>query len=214
MKHEWKKHEKEIYMPKNKPEVVTVPEYKYFMIDGRGNPNNDEFSEVIGVLYSLSYAVKMMPKKGFVPEGYFDYTVYPLEGVWDLAEEARGLQKLDKDSLIYTVMIRQPDFVSEELALDVIESVKKKKPHRLIESVRFGTSEDGLSIQMMHMGPYDEEPQSFAMMEDYCEKMNMKRTSMIHREIYISDIRKTAPEKLKTVLRFKAEATLCKQETR
>jgi hypothetical protein len=207
MKHEWKKQEKEIYMPKNNPEVVTVPEYKYFMIDGRGNPNNEEFAETIGVLYALSYAVKMMPKKGFTPEGYFDYTVYPLEGVWDLAEEARGLEKLDKDSLIYTAMIRQPDFVTEELALDVIKSVKHNKPHRLLENVRFGTLEDGLCIQMMHIGPYDEEKVSFAMMQDYCEKMNMKRTSMIHREIYISDTRKTAPEKLKTVLRFKAEAS-------
>jgi hypothetical protein len=206
MKHEWKKQEKEIYMPKNKPEVVTVPEYKYFMIDGRGNPNKEEFAETIGVLYALSYAVKMMPKKGFTPEGYFDYTVYPLEGVWDLAEEARGLEKLDKDSLIYTVMIRQPDFVTEELAIDVIKSVKHNKPHRLLENVRFGTLEDGLCIQMMHIGPYDEEKVSFAMMQDYCEKMNMRRTSMLHREIYISDTRKTSPEKLKTVLRFKAEA--------
>ncbi len=207
MKHEWKKQEKEIYMPRNKPEVVTVPEYKYFMLDGRGNPNKEEFSEVIGVLYSLSYAVKMMPKKGFTPEGYFDYTVYPLEGVWDLAEEARGLDKLDKDSLIYTAMIRQPDFVTEELAADVINSVKHNKLHRLLENVRFGTLMDGLCIQMMHIGPYDDEPQSFATMQDYCEKMNMRRTSMIHREIYISDTRKTAPEKLKTVLRFKAEVS-------
>lgn len=205
MKHEWKKHEKEIYLPKNKPEIVTVPEYKYFMIDGRGNPNGEEFSETIGVLYSLSYAVKMLPKKGFTPDGYFDYTVYPLEGVWDLAEEARGLHKLDKNSLIYTVMIRQPDFVTEELATEVINSVKKNKPHRLLENIRFGTLEDGLCIQMMHIGTYDDEPQSFAVMKDYCEKMNMIRTSMIHREIYISDVRKTEPVKLKTVLRFKAE---------
>lgn len=205
MKHEWKKHEKEIYLPKNKPEIVTVPEYKYFMIDGRGNPNGEEFSETIGVLYSLSYAVKMLPKKGFTPDGYFDYTVYPLEGVWDLAEEARGLHKLDKNSLIYTVMIRQPDFVTEELATEVINSVKKNKPHRLLENIRFGTLEDGFCIQMMHIDPYDDEPQSFAVMKDYCEKMNMIRTSMIHREIYISDVRKTEPVKLKTVLRFKAE---------
>lgn len=205
MKHEWKKHEKEIYLPKNKPEIVTVPEYKYFMIDGRGNPNGEEFSETIGVLYSLSYAVKMLPKKGFTPDGYFDYTVYPLEGVWDLAEEARGLHKLDKNSLIYTVMIRQPDFVTEELASEVINSVKRNKPHRLLENIRFGTLEDGLCIQMMHIGPYDHEPQSFAIMKDYCEKMNIIRTSMVHREIYISDVRKTEPEKLKTVLRFKAE---------
>lgn len=208
MKYEWRKQEKELYLPKSKPEAVTVPEYKFFMLDGKGNPNEEEFAEAVGVLYSLSYAVKMMPKKGITPDGYFDYTVYPLEGVWDLAEEARGLEKLDKNSLIYTVMIRQPDFVTDELAQEVIESVKLKKPHSMLETVKFGKMEDGLCIQMMHTGSYDNEPESFSIMEDYCKKMNMKRTSMIHREIYISDVRKTEPDKLKTVLRFKAELLL------
>ncbi|HRS21697.1 MAG TPA: GyrI-like domain-containing protein, partial [Clostridia bacterium] len=110
MKYEWKKQDKGLYLPKNQPEIVMVPPMRFFMLDGRGNPNNEDFADAIGVLYSLAYAVKMMPKKGAAPEGYYEYSVFPLEGVWDLAPEARELEVLDKDSLIYTIMIRQPDF--------------------------------------------------------------------------------------------------------
>lgn len=201
MKHEWKKQEKEIYLPKNKPEVINVPAYKFFTLSGEGNPNSEAFSEAIGVLYSLSYAVKMFPKKGITPEGYFEYTVYPLEGIWDLAEDARHQEELDKNKLVYKIMIRQPDFVTEELTEEVLEATKKKKPHSLLNEARFETIEDGLCVQMMHIGPYDDEPRSFEIMEAYCTENSMKRTSMTHREIYISDVRKTAPEKLKTVLR-------------
>lgn len=89
MKYEWRKQEKILYLPKQRPELVTVPEQKFFMIKGKGNPNGEEFAEKIGALYSLAYAVRMMPKQGFTPEGYFEYTVYPLEGIWDLSEEGR-----------------------------------------------------------------------------------------------------------------------------
>lgn len=107
MKHEWRKHEKELYVPREKPTLVSVPEQKFFMIRGKGNPNSDEFSGKIEVLYSLSYAIRMMPKQGYTPEGYFEYTVYPLEGLWDLTEEGRTLDTLDKEELLYTIMIRQ-----------------------------------------------------------------------------------------------------------
>jgi len=205
MKYEWKKQAKELYLPKDKPELVTVPNFKFFMINGKGNPNSEEFSEAIGVLYSLSYAIKMLPKKGIPPEGYYDFTVFPLEGIWDLDEEARTLDILDKNSLIYTIMIRQPDFVTDKLAQEVLKSVKLKKPHPLLDQVRFDRLEEGLCLQMLHIGPYDDEPKSFSVMEDYCKHNNLRRSSMTHREIYLSDMRKTQPEKLKTVLRFKVE---------
>lgn len=207
MKYEWKKQAKELYLPKNKPELITVPTFKFFMIDGKGNPNSEEFSEAIGVLYSLAYAVKMLPKKGIIPEGYFDFTVFPLEGIWDLAEEARALEVLDKNSLVYTIMIRQPDFVTDELAQEVINNVKLKKPHPLLnnDKVRFDRLEEGLCVQMLHLGPYDDEPESFSIMEDYCKQNNLRRITKIHREIYLSDARKIQPEKLKTILRFKVE---------
>ena len=205
MKYEWKKNGKSLYLPKNQPEAITIPPMKFFMIKGKGNPNNESFSEAVGVLYSLSYGIKMMPKKGVTPEGYFEYTVFPLEGVWDLAEEARDLEILDKDSLIYTIMIRQPEFVTDDLAQTVIEGTKLNKPHPLLESVQFGNIEDGLCVQMLHIGSYDNETESFNKMEDFCKDNNLRRLSKIHREIYISDFRKTEPEKLKTVLRFKVE---------
>jgi hypothetical protein len=205
MKYEWKKQDKGLYLPKNKPEVVSVPNFKFFTVSGKGNPNDNAFSEAIGVLYSLSYSVKMLPKKGTIPEGYYDYTVFPLEGIWDLAEEARGLDKLDKDSLIYTIMIRQPYFLTDELAQEIIKNVKTKKPHPLLDEVKFSNLEDGLCVQMMHLGSYDDEPKSFSLMEDYCAENNLNRISKIHKEIYISDARKTEPDKLKTVLRFKVE---------
>jgi hypothetical protein len=205
VKYEWKKQAKGLYLPKNRPETVMVPSMKFFMLDGKGNPNSEEFAEAVGVLYSLSYEVKMMPKKGVTPEGYFDYTVFPLEGVWDLAPEARGLEVLDKNSLIYTIMIRQPDFVTEEIAKAAIESTVKKTKHPMLPNVRFGNLEEGMCIQMLHVGPYDSEPASFAAMEEFCKENNLKRLSKTHREIYISDARKTAAEKLQTVLRFKVE---------
>lgn len=126
MKYEWKKQARELYLPKRTPEIVTVPSMKFFMLDGMGNPNSEDFADSIGVLYTLSYAVKMMPKKGITPEGYFEYTVFPLEGVWDLAPEARGAEVLDKDSLVYTIMIRQPDFVTEDTVKAALTSAAGK----------------------------------------------------------------------------------------
>jgi hypothetical protein len=205
MKHEWKKAEKELYLPKQKPELVKIPPFKFFTIIGQGDPNEKPFGETIGVLYSLAYAVKMSPKNGFAPRDYFDYTVYPLEGIWDLTEEGKKMQggNLDKSSLIYNLMIRQPDFVTSDYALEIIERTKRKKPHSLLGNVRFQTMEENYCVQMMHIGSYDEEPVSFAKMEEFCHGNNLIRLSNQHREIYLSDFRKVSSNKLKTVLRFK-----------
>lgn len=206
MKYEWKKQDKELYLPNGKPVYINVPKLKFFTLCGKGNPNGDDFAEVVQVLYSLSYAVKMLPKKGINPEGYFDFTVFPLEGIWDLSEEGRLKGFLDKDELIYTLMIRQPEFVTEELAQNVIESVKEKKPHPMLGHVKFCSIEDGYCVQMMHKGSYDNEPASFALMEQYCKENKLKRKSKVHREIYLSDARKTQLDKLNTVLRFGVES--------
>ncbi|MGL5086702.1 MAG: GyrI-like domain-containing protein [Clostridium sp.] len=202
MKHEWRKHEKEYYIPKEKPSLVTIPKFKFLTLKGSGNPNSEGFSEAIGVLYSLSYAIRMMPRNGYTPEGYFEYTVYPLEGIWDLTEEGRKQETLNKDEFIYTIMIRQPDFVTEELVSKAMEIVKKKKPHPLLESVVFETIEDGLSVQMLHIGSYDDEPKTFEVMKEYCVKKKLTIKTLAHREIYLSDFRKTETSKLKTVLRY------------
>lgn len=116
------------------------------MIKGKGNPNHEYFAEKIGVLYSLAYAIKMMPRQGYTPEGYFEYTVYPLEGVWNLTAAGKQSDLLNKDELLYTLMIRQPDFATEEVVQRAFETVRKKKPHPLLNDVAFGTLEDGLSV--------------------------------------------------------------------
>lgn len=202
LKYEWRKEEKEIYLPKEKPALVKVPKAKYFCIKGKGNPNNEDFSNRIAVLYSLAYAVRMMPKSGFIPDGYFEYTVYPLEGLWDMTEGDKSSDVFNKDELIYTIMIKQPDFVNEEVTQKAFEIANKKKPDKLLKEAYFDEIEDGLSVQMLHIGSYDNEPETFSKMKDYINKSNLKIKSLIHKEIYLSDARKVERDKLKTVLRY------------
>lgn len=207
MKHDWKKEEKQYYLPKNNPELINIPKFKFFLIEGKGNPNDDFFAEYVGVLYSLSYGVKMSPKKGIEPKGYFEYSVYPLEGIWDISEDAKKSfdGKINKDDLVFKLMIRQPDFVDSNFALQILEQTKKKKPHDLLEQVRFEEITEGPCIQMLHLGSYDNEPESFRIMEEFADQGNYRRQTKIHREIYLSDARKVSPDKLKTVLRFSIE---------
>lgn len=203
MKHEYRKQEKSLYCPKTKPELVEVSKQKFFCIKGQGNPNGEDFAARIGVLYSLAYAIRMMPKNGFTPEGYFEYTVYPLEGLWDLTEEGRKSEVLNKDELVYTIMIRQPDFVDEEVVKKAFEIVRKKKPNPLLDEVYFDEIEDGLSVQMMHIGSYDNEKESFDKMKEFIDSNGLKIKTLVHREIYLSDTRKVDKDKLKTVLRYR-----------
>jgi len=196
MKYEWKKQEKALYLPNDTPMLITVPKQKFFAIKGKGNPNEPDFTERIGVLYSLAYAVRMMPKSGFIPDGYFEYTVYPLEGVWENSDV------YDKKSYIYTIMIRQPDFVTEDVVEKAFESVKRKKPHPFLTQAYFCEIEDGLSVQIMHTGDYDDEPRSFTKMQEFMAKNNLVRGTDNHREIYLNDVNKVEREKLKTVLRY------------
>lgn len=205
MKYEWKKEDKAIYLPKNKPELIDLPQMKYLMLEGKGNPNSPEFAEAIDALYSISYGVRMSHKSGIIPPGYYEYTVFPLEGIWDIAEEGREKDILDKDKLIYTLMIRQPDFLNTELLNNIIEEKSKKSANRLFKNIRFQCLNEGLNIQMMHIGSYDDESASFKIMDDYCIKNGLERIAKTHKEIYISDFRKVEKEKLKTVLRFKVK---------
>ncbi|WP_125152465.1 GyrI-like domain-containing protein [Clostridium rectalis] len=200
MKYEWRKDEKQLYLPKEVPTLIKVPRHKFFMIKGKGNPNNEDFVERIGVLYTMSYAVRMMPKNGFTPDGYFEYTVYPLEGLWNLTEEGRKLKTFSKDELMYNIMIRQPDFVNEDVVEKAFEIARKKKSHPLLDGIVFDDIEDGLNVQMLHKGSYDDEPETFAKMKEFIYKSNLEIKSMIHREIYLNDARKVKKDKLKTTL--------------
>ncbi|NFG95607.1 hypothetical protein FDC49_03770 [Clostridium sporogenes] len=199
MKHEWRKHEKELYAPKEMPQLISVPKQKFFMIKGKGNPNDEDFSDRIGVLYSLSYAVRMMPKSGFVPDGYFEYTVYPLEGIWEECDIS------DKSTFSYTIMMRQPDFITEEVAEKAFEIANVNNPNPLLKEAYYGEIEEGLSVQVLHIGDYDDEPKSFEKIIKFMNENNLERRGKTHREIYLSDARKVERSKLKTILRYKVK---------
>lgn len=205
MKHEWRKKEKSIYIPKQQPELIDIPEYKYITITGKGNPNSKEFADKIGVLYPLSYGIRMMPKSGFTPEGYFEYTVYPLEGLWDISDEAKKSGVFDKNELVYKIMIRQPDFVTEDIFKKAYDKVVNKKSIPYIEEAKFESIKDGQSVQMLHLGSYDNEGETFSIMKNFIKEQGLSIKTLVHREIYLSDFRKVAPEKLKTTLRYQVE---------
>jgi len=207
MKYEWRKKEKDIYLPPNKPVMVNIPSFNFLSINGSGNPDSSFFSECIEALYAVSYTIRMSYKKGIQPENFYEYTVYPLEGVWDISEKAKASfnGKLNKDELVFNLMIRQPEFVTEEFAAQAKAWARKKKANPIIEELEFNSFTDGKCMQMLHLGSYDNEQKTFEIMERFCSENGLKRVSRQHREIYLLDPRKVAPEKLKTVLRFKIE---------
>jgi hypothetical protein len=206
MKHEWKKHERELYGVKDKPKLVTVPRQNYIMIKGVGNPNMADFSERVGVLFSLAYPIKMSFKamrnndeeKRELYE-YDDYSVYPLEGVWTSSNMDNPL---DKDCFEYTIMIRQPSYITNEMFESSLDIVKKKKPHPLLNVISFDFLETEECIQILHKGSFDDEPASFAKMDEYAKENGLERINRYHREIYLNDSRKTAMEKRQTILRY------------
>lgn len=205
MKYEWRKNEKSLYQVKSQPSLIVLPRQNYIAIKGKGNPNNDDFLQRIGVLYSLSYQVKSQYKalcakepEKYAQSGWDDYTVFPLEGVWT----STSPDPLDKDCFLYTIMIKQPDFITRDMFDAAFAVTEKKKPHPLLKEAVFTSMEDGESVQILHTGPYDDEPQSFAKMDAFVQEAGRTRLNQYHREIYLTDARKTAPEKKKTILRY------------
>ena len=167
------------------------------------NPNHTAFADDIEALYSLSYGIKMLPKKGVTPDGYFDYTVYPLEALWKQLEHT---EQFDKNNLQYRVMIRQPDFVTPDVLESAIMNVSKKKSLPRFKDVRLESIEDGDCVQILHVGLYDNEPESFVKVDEFCAAYNLQRANdEWHREIYLSDARKVESAKLKTVLRVQVK---------
>ena len=202
-KYEWRKTEKAFYLPKEKgPVEIDVPEMKFFAVEGAGSPDSEEFQAVVGLLYTLSYTVRMMPKSGWTPPGYQEDTVFPLEGVWRMDTDAWQGGALDKTKLKYRLMIRQPWFATPDVVARAMESARKKVPADLLERASFEPFTDGVSVQMLHVGPYDTEPETFAAMDAFLKENGLVRTEQVHREIYLSDPRRVSPEKNRTLLRF------------
>lgn len=201
MKYEWRKANREIYQIKSEPCLIDVPAQSFIMIDGKGNPNASDFSERVGALYSLAYAIKMNYKKTAAEQEFTDFTVYPLEGLWQ--QEQAG--ELIKEELIYTIMIGQPDFITGEMVKKALEQVRVKKPNPLYDEIRFEKMTEGSCVTVLHLGPFDQEPQSFAKMDTFCQNYQLTRISNSHREIYLNNLNRTETSKLKTILRYKVQ---------
>lgn len=207
MAFDFKKKYKECYVPKNKPSIITVPSMNYVAVRGQGDPNEEggEYKQAIGLLYGLAYTIKMSKKGDHQIDGYFDYIVPPLEGLWwqDGMDGADGIDYARKDDLQWISMIRLPDFVTEsDFEWAVKEAERKKKTD--FSKAEFLTYDEGLCVQCMHIGPYDDEPETVAAMHEYMEDQGYVldiTNTRLHHEIYLSDARKVAPEKLKTVIR-------------
>ena len=194
MKHEWRRHEKALYGAGKTPGLVDVPAQKFIVISGRGDPNGEDFSARISALYPLAYALRSVFKARDE-----DYAVYPLEGLWSGAVQGGAVVKSE---LEYELMIRQPDAATEDEFSEALDRTRRRKPSPLLDEVRFEAITDGRCVQMLHTGPYDDEPASFALMADFAAANGLERAGAGHREIYLNNAQRTEPDKLKTILRF------------
>lgn len=204
MAFDFKKAYKEFYLPKNKPEIVTVPAANYIAVRGQGDPNEEDgaYKKAIGVLYAVAYTLKMSYKTDYKIAGFFEYVVPPLEGFW-WQEGILGMDYSRKSAFHWISVIRLPDFITKtdfEWAVRTAEMKKKMD----CSSAEFLTVNEGLCVQVMHLGPFDDEPATVALMDAFLEQngyVNDFTDQRLHHEIYMSDARKVAPEKWKTVIR-------------
>ena len=204
MAFDYRKEYKEFYLPKGTPSIVTVPKMNFIAVRGSGDPNEEdgEYKQAIGLLYGIAYTIKMSKKGSHQITGYFDYVVPPLEGFW-WQDGVVGVDFAHKDSFQWISVIRLPDFVTkEDFDWAVSEAAAKKKQD--FSKAEFFAYDEGLCVQCMHIGPYDDEPATVQLMYEFMEQEGYEldiSDKRLHHEIYLSDARKTAPEKLKTVIR-------------
>lgn len=202
---DYKKVYKDLYLPGTTPVDIVIPAMPFIMIDGKGDPNAHDgaYAKAVGVLYTLAYAIKMSKLDNHAPERYFEYVVPPLEGLW-WYDDGGPFRFGGKSHFCWTMMIRQPDFVSQELFERVISKVSRKNPDVDLTGVRLCDFEEGLCVQCMHIGPYDDEPRTVEKMEAFMHTngfvLDFSDTRR-HHEIYLGDPRKAAPATLKTVIR-------------
>ena len=204
MAFDFKKEYKEFYMPKNQPEIVTVPKTNYIAVRGKGDPNEEggDYQAAIAVLYSVAYTLKMSYKTDYRIEGFFDYVVPPLEGFW-WQEGVDGIDYSDKSTFCWISVIRLPDFITRKDFDWAVETAAKKKKLDCSKA-EFLILDEGLCVQIMHLGAFDNEPETVEIMNQYIAEHGYENDfsdTRIHHEIYLSDARKVAPEKWKTVIR-------------
>lgn len=204
MTFDFKKEYKEYYRPKNKPEIINIPQFNFIAVRGKGNPNeeNGMYQQAISALYAVAYTLKMSYKTDYKIEGFYEYVVPPLEGFW-WQEDEKNIDYLHKEKFHWISVIRLPDFISKKDFDWAVEKVSMKKKMDC-SKVEFFTFEEGLCVQMMHHGSFDEEETTIEIMNQYLQKNGYRNDfnkSRLHHEIYLSDARKVAPEKWKTVIR-------------
>lgn len=209
MAFDYKKEYKEFYLPKNKPQLVTVPPMNYIAVRGKGDPNepDGEYQRAMGVLYSVAYTLKMSYMTDYQIDGFFQYVVPPLEGFWWQAGR-EGIDYTNKASFEWVSAIRLPDFVTEENFAWAVRTAEQKKKLDCSKA-EFLTMDEGLCVQMMHHGPFDDEPASIALMDEFLAQNSYENDFTDirrHHEIYLSDARRVAPEKWKTVIRHPVRA--------
>ena len=204
MPFDFKKEYRELYMPKSKPQLVEVPPMNYIAVRGTGDPNEDggAYQQAISVLYAVAYTLKMSYKKEHKIEGFFEYVVPPLEGFW-WQDNVDGIDYADKAAFNWISVIRLPEFITKKDFEWAVETASEKKKLDC-SSAEFLTVDEGLCVQIMHIGAFDDEPQTVALMDEYIAQNGYENDiteSRLHHEIYLSDARKVAPEKWKTVIR-------------
>ena len=204
MAFDFKKEYKEFYMPKNKPEIVTVPQANYIAVRGKGNPNEIDgaYQKAISILYAVAYTLKMSYKTEHKIEGFFEYVVPPLEGFW-WPDNVDGIDYADTAAFNWISVIRLPEFITQKDFEWAVETASEKKKLDC-SSAEFLTVDEGLCVQIMHIGAFDDEPQTVTLMDEYIAQNGYENDiteSRLHHEIYLSDARKVAPEKWKTVIR-------------
>ncbi len=204
MAFDFKKEYKEFYMPKSRPEIITVPKMNYIAVRGEGDPNEADgaYKKAVGVLYSVAYTIKMSYKGSHKIDGFFEYVVPPLEGFWRQGNNS-DIDYSDKGKFSWISVIRLPDFVTEEDFKWAVEEASRKKKLDC-SAAEFLTVDEGLCVQIMHIGAYDDEPRSVALLDDFIKENGYENDlteARLHHEIYISDPNKTVPEKRKTVIR-------------
>jgi len=210
MAFDYKKEYKEFYMPGNIPEIVTVPVANYIAVRGKGDPNQEggAYQNALGILYGVAYTLKMSYKGSHKIEGFFEYVVPPLEGFW-WQDDVAGVDYANKDTFNWISVIRLPEFVTkDDFDWAVTEAGKKKKMD--CSSAEFLTVDEGLCVQIMHIGPFDDEPATVAIMNEYLAEngyMNDMTDRRLHHEIYLSDTRRVQPSKWKTVIRHPIKKT-------
>ena len=210
MAFDFKKEYKEFYLPKEKPEIVTVPQANYIAVRGTGNPNEEDgsYQQAIGVLYAVAYTLKMSYKTDYRIEGFYDFVVPPLEGFW-WQDGINGVDYSQKAAFNWISVIRLPDFITIENFRWAVDTAQKKKKIDC-SSAEFLTIDEGLCVQIMHNGPFDDEPATVALMDEFIKQngyVNDFSDKRLHHEIYMSDARKVAPEKWKTVIRHPIRKT-------